>query len=216
MTDTRMNQIADKIQKLLALAGNNPSEAEAQAALLKAQALIAKYNVDMEALNEEEAIKYEFLQTKIKAHKFSNHLASILANSFACKVIIVDSKVCFFGRSDNAKAVVSAMQFAHSVMVKGGNKATREHGIQPGHQGAAYVYNSYVVGFLTGLKSVMDAQTVALAVIVPEDVNKEFSKMFQNTRPVRQSRTKAAFVHSAYESGMADGTSVMNRRSLQK
>lgn len=41
----KMSQIADKIQKLLALAGNNPSQEEAQAALLKAQALMAKYNL---------------------------------------------------------------------------------------------------------------------------------------------------------------------------
>lgn len=43
MTDTKKAKIADKIQKLLALAGNNPSEEEAQAALLKAQELMAEY-----------------------------------------------------------------------------------------------------------------------------------------------------------------------------
>ena len=36
MTDIKMNKIADKIQKLLSLAGNNPSAEEAKAALLKA------------------------------------------------------------------------------------------------------------------------------------------------------------------------------------
>lgn len=44
MTD--LNKIADKIQKLLSLAGNNPSQEEAQAALLKAQKLMAQYNID--------------------------------------------------------------------------------------------------------------------------------------------------------------------------
>lgn len=39
MTD--MNKIAEKVQKLLNLAGNNPNQEEAQAALLKAQALMA-------------------------------------------------------------------------------------------------------------------------------------------------------------------------------
>ena len=50
MTD--MNKIADKIQKLLNLAGNNPNEEEAQAALLKAQKLMAQYNVDLESLGD--------------------------------------------------------------------------------------------------------------------------------------------------------------------
>ena len=45
MTD--MNKMLEKVKKLLALAGNNPSEEEAQAAALKAQELIAQYNLDM-------------------------------------------------------------------------------------------------------------------------------------------------------------------------
>lgn len=43
--DLDMEKIVAKIQKLFALAGNNPSEQEAASALLKAQALLAKYNL---------------------------------------------------------------------------------------------------------------------------------------------------------------------------
>ena len=217
MTDTKMNQIADKIQKLLALAGNNPSETEAKAALLKAQALMAKYNVDMEAAQTGEKITYELVETKVKAHRFNNSLGTILANAFACRIIILGAtnKIAFFGRSDNAKAVASAMDFAFKVMVKGGNKATRDNGILPGHQGAAHYYNSYVLGFLHGIKSALDAQTVALAVVVPQDVNDAFSKKFPNLRQIRSSNTKAAFGRSAYEAGMRDGSSVMSRRSIE-
>lgn len=214
MTDTKMNQIADKIQKLLALAGNNPSEQEAQAALLKAQALMAKYNIDMEAAGTDEVIKYELIETKVKQHKFNNTLGTILANSFACRVIILGNKLAFFGRSDNAKAAASAMEFAFTVMKRGGDKATRDNGYIPGHQGAAHFYNSYVMGFLAGLKSAMDAQTVALAVVVPQDVNDEFKKKFPNTRQTKKSNTKAAFGRSTYEAGFRDGSSVMNKRSL--
>lgn len=214
MTDSKLNRIADKIQKLLNLAGNNPSEAEAQAALLKAQALMAEYNIDKESLSAEEALSYDLIQTKVKSHKFNNQLGMILGSSFACRVIIVDSKVSFFGRSDNAKAAASAMEFAFKVMVKGGNKATRENGVLPGHQGAAHFYNSYVLGFLEGLKATLDAQTVALAIVVPKDVHDEFNKKFPRTRPVKSTRTKTAFGRSAYEAGKRDGSSVMGKRSL--
>lgn len=214
MTATKMDKIADKIQKLLALAGNNPSEAEAQAALLKAQALIAKYNIDMESIEEAPEYKYELITTTVKSHQLNNQLGHILANAFACKIIIVGSKISFFGRSDNVRAVSSAMEFAFKVMRRGGNKATRDNGYIPGHQGAAHFYNSYVIGFLNGLKDVLDAQTVALAVVVPEDVKSEFNKMFPKVRMIKSTGIKEAFGKRAYESGYHDGSNVMNSRSL--
>ena len=217
MTDTKMNRIADKIQKLLALAGNNPSETEAKAALLKAQALMAEYNVDMEALQTGEKITYDLIVTKVKAHKFNNTLGTILADAFACRIIIMGgiNKIAFFGRSDNVKAVASAMDFAFKVMKKGGDKATRDNGYIPGHQGAAHFYNAYVLGFLQGLKTALDAQTVALAVVVPQDVNDAFAEKFPNIRQTRKSNTKEAYGSRAYEAGLRDGSSVMARRSIQ-
>lgn len=209
-----MASITDKIQKLLNLAGNNPNEQEAKAALLKAQELMAQYNVDMEGVHSEEDIKYELVATKVKAHKLNNILATIIGPSFACKVIIVDGKLSFFGRSDNAKASASACEFAFSVMKKGGDKATRDNGYQPGHTGAAHFYNSYVMGFLHGLKTSMDAQTVALAVVVPEDVKEEFEEKFTNRRSFKSTGIKAAYGRSAYEAGVKDGSNVMGKRAL--
>lgn len=206
--------IADKIQKLLNLAGNNPNEAEAKAALLKAQELMAQYNVDMDGLHQEASIKYELITTKVKAHRLNNSLAYTIASSFACKHIIYDGKLSMFGREDNAKAAASAFEFAYKVMVKGGNRATREAGYIPGHTGAAHWYNSYCLGFLSGIKSALDAQTVALAVVVPEDVKSEFDTRFANRTAYRSTNMKAAYGRSAYEAGLRDGANVMNRRSL--
>jgi hypothetical protein len=45
MSNDKMQAVISKIQKLMALAGNNPSEAEAAAAAEKAQALLAEYNL---------------------------------------------------------------------------------------------------------------------------------------------------------------------------
>lgn len=42
-----LSKVMEKIAKLLALAGNNPSESEAAAAAEKAQALLAEYNLDV-------------------------------------------------------------------------------------------------------------------------------------------------------------------------
>lgn len=47
-----MEKIIVKIQNLLDLANNNPNENEAVAAALKAQELMAKYNVHVESVHE--------------------------------------------------------------------------------------------------------------------------------------------------------------------
>ena len=47
MHDEKIERVLEKVKKLLALAGNNPSEAEAQAAALRAQELIARYNLSI-------------------------------------------------------------------------------------------------------------------------------------------------------------------------
>lgn len=206
--------IIDKIQKLLALAGNNPEANEAKEALLKAQELMAQYNVDMEGLQQEASIKYLLVETKVKAHKLNNALTKIIAESFACKHIIVGNRLSIFGREDNAKAAASALEFAHKVMVKGGNKATKDAGFTPGRTGAAHWYNSYCFGFLKGLNDAMAAQTVALAVVIPEDVKTEFDTRFSNHCAYKSTGLKAACGVSAFEAGRRDGATVMNKRSL--
>lgn len=208
-----MNNIADKIQKLLNLAGNNPNEHEAKAALLKAQELMAQYNIDMDGIQTEASIKYELTQTKVKAHTMYNNLAGIIGSSFACKVIIHDGYLSFFGRVDNAKAAASAYEFAFSVMKKGKRQAAKDHGVYH-TSGQASVQNAYMLGFIRGLKEALDAQTVALAVVVPEDVKTEFDKRFQHRKNYRSTGTATAFGRSAYEAGRRDGSTVMGKRSL--
>src|SRR3979490_353217 len=47
MKDSTTERLAERIKKLLALAGNNPSEAEAAAALERASAIMAEHNLTM-------------------------------------------------------------------------------------------------------------------------------------------------------------------------
>lgn len=208
-----MNKIADKIQKLFALAGNNPSEDEANEALLKAQALMVKYGLEKSDIHNEEKVSYSIEMTKAKSHRLNNDLAGIIANSFACRVLIKDGKIGFFGYEHNAKAAAPAMEFAFKVMVKGGNKATRDNGVQPGHKGAAKYYNSYVIGFIAGIKASMDAQTRELAIVVPKDVDDEMSSRF-NVIPYKSKNIEAGTDYDSYTKGFADGKATMQKRQL--
>ena len=51
-------KIIKKVKNLLDLANNNPSENEAIAAALKAQELMAKYNIDSSAINGEDSKEF--------------------------------------------------------------------------------------------------------------------------------------------------------------
>ena len=217
MTD--LNKIADKIQKLLSLAGNNPSQEEAQAALLKAQKLMAQYNIERADLTGEEKIKYTLETAKVKTNPRSKRMCMIIADSFACKVILQYQKngykICFFGREDNAKAAKSAMEYIHRVMERGMIAECKKHGFESASvAGSSLVYNAYADGFIIGLKSAMDAQTTALAIVVPQDVKDEFSKKFPNLGKGKASHMKKGFYPESYAQGMADGKTAMNKRAI--
>ena len=157
MTD--MNKIADKIQKLLdKTTANGCTEAEAQAALLMAQKLMAKYSIEANELNVGEKIEYCLEPCKVRINPRSKSMCMIMANSFAVRAIISGNKICYFGYSANVAAAKSALEFAHKVMERGMNKACRDQGLTGTEQaGASLIYNAYARGFLTALKEAMDA-----------------------------------------------------------
>jgi hypothetical protein len=69
MEDRNMSTIEEKIRKLIALAGNNPSVHEAAAAFARAQELAAKHAIDLDALacdraEADDAPRVESIQTR--------------------------------------------------------------------------------------------------------------------------------------------------------
>lgn len=216
MTD--LNKIADKIQHLLdKTVANGATEGEAQTALLLAQKLMKKYNIAASELGQNEKVEYAFEPCKVKVNPRSKWMCMIMANSFAVRAIISGNKICYFGYSANVAAAKSALEFAHKVMERGMNKACRDQGLTGTEQaGASLIYNAYARGFLTALKEAMDAQTVALAVVVPDDVNEAFNKKFAHAKAGRKSNMKMGHDQwEAFQAGREDGKTVMNKRSLE-
>lgn len=183
MTD--MNAIANKIQHLLnKTVENGATEGEAKAALLMAQKLMAKYNIELEQQTGSKGFKCFLEETKVKPNPRNNSLGNIIANSFAVKGIIYGGKWAFFGREANAKAAAEALKFIHRTMEAGMRRICREHGLETTQRGAAYWYNPYAMGFIKGLQEAMAAQTKALCVVVPEDVNNKFNEKFPQAESV--------------------------------
>ena len=211
-----LNKMAEKIQHLLdKTVANGATEAEAEQALLMAQKLMAKYNIAEGDIGSSEHITYSLESCKVRVNPRSKTMSVIIADAFAVKVIIHNDRLCFFGRSTNAAAAKSALEFAHKVMEHGMTKACRNHGLEKSEAGASMIYNAYSSGFLRGLKEALDAQTVALAVVVPEDVNNKFAEKFPHLRKARNGSWKMGNYGAEYYQGRSDGGQVMNKRSLE-
>ena len=119
-------EIMNKVQKLLALAGNNPNENEAQAAYAKAQAIIAEYNLDM---SKAEGKEVEFI---VKECIHSNNegyrkvLATIIAENFRVKAFMSGNMVNFFGMKQDVEVAVEVFNHAYRYSHNGGIKILRE------------------------------------------------------------------------------------------
>lgn len=215
MTD--MNKMAEKIQNLLnKTVENGASEAEAKNALLMAQKLMAKYNIELSQLSGDKELKYSLEQTKVRPNPRNNQLGNIIANSFAVKGILCSSRWCFFGREADAKAAAAALSYIIRVLEAGIRRICREHGIESSQRGAADVYNPYALGFIAGLRQAMAEQTKALCIVVPEDVKEKFGQRFTKTINYRGHGMKLSdFDYDAYNQGHNDGRSAMDKRSLE-
>lgn len=212
MTD--MNAMLDKVKKLLALAGNNPSEEEAKSALMKANALIAKYNLDLSA-DTDVKVEYSVVGAVHSNNEgYRTQLAQVIAVSFRCQCIILCNKVHFFGRKQDAQACAEVFNYAYRVSHNIGLRLERQ--ARKEGKNTHGVANSYWRGFVQGLNKQLGEQCKALAVVVPQDVKDEFSKKYPNTTRYNGGMRHTGLDADAYFKGVDDGRSFMDRRSLQQ
>lgn len=211
MTD--MNKMLDKVRKLLALAGNNPSEKEAQAAAIKAQELIAQYNLDM---SQEIGEKINHVLKKAvhsNNEGYRKPLASVIAENFQCKPIMIGNIVHFFGREADAEACVETFNYLYMVSHNIGLKLERQ--ARKAGMNTHGVANSYWRGFIAGLRKAMEAQSVALAIVVPQDVHDKFAEAFPHTTPSKGGIRDTGFDHTAYCKGVEDGRHSRGNRQIE-
>lgn len=218
---TENNAIVKKIQKLLALADSkrNDSDAEAQAALLKAQQLMAEHGVQMSdvEVDVDEPVSYGLEACEHKGNKgFRCQLAVIIARNFRCKTILLSNKqVAFFGHAADAKIAKSAFEYAYHFAKKQGDACVGQ--ARRNCEDTKNVFNSYVMGFLGGLREKLDKQCQALVLIVPQDVNDKFHDKFPKLSTHKGGLTSSGSVNfDAYNKGIYDGRACMDARSLKK
>lgn len=162
-----MNDIRDKIAKLLALA-DSPNENEAKAALLKARELMAEHKLRPEEIKKAENIKVIRQTVGVTCTKMTNtwatSLSAIIAEHYCCKAYRNhrhgDKKVTigFVGLEDDFEICVRIFRYAFDC-VESRCKAIREE--EKEVYTTTYlrqIINAYGYGFCSGLKDAFNEQ----------------------------------------------------------
>lgn len=226
---SEMNEkIIEKIKKCLELANNNPSAEEAKSAALMAQKLLAKYNISMEDVKgvgpveeiEESPIWFKDLVTWGVARGWKYQLAEIVASNFRCKHFFYGkAAVVFYGHKTDVQVAKQIYTFLFQNGDKLANKLVykmirdaKKAGIKSNTSG---VYNSFVKGYMAGLKEALGKQCTALMIVVPEDVKDAYVERAKRFKSMNVGMRNNGFSNGAYSEGVKAGKSAMTSRAIE-
>ena len=202
------------VQKLFNLGDKerNNSDQEAEAAILKAQKLMVKYDISLEEVQEEKGPEYS---EEICEHKWDYGyrvpLAQVLSKNFRCELFMKGKSIVFMGHKMDDEICRQTFEFAYKFIMKRGNQEYNRR-YEMGYQTRG-VFNSYAQGFILGLKRSLDAQCVALAIITPPDVTAKFKEMSEGWK---QKTTKMGEATDAetLRKGIKDGERFLQKNKL--
>ena len=211
--------ILKKIDKLLALAGNNPNENEAISAALKAQELMAKYNIELAEVQGTESgqeITKETYTPKKSSHyvsKWKYSLSQIIAKNFCCKTYSLGrDAIVFYGYEKDAKIAQQVFGF----LFETGNKLADKYYRKCKNAGRETkgLLNTYLSGFCEGIKEVLDKQCTALMVVIPKEVEESYEEYSKNFRKI-SNKLRTSSDGRAFQDGKQDGRETATARTIE-
>lgn len=210
------DSIISKIRKLIELSNNNPSKEEAISAALKAQKLMADYDIEASELHEDEI---ELVITEIPTGPIGKTtyfitLAAVIAKNFRCKVYrsgYAGHYVAnFYGYEADAEAAKTTFEYLYDVSDRMANRECVRYRKKFGT--GAGVYNAFAHGFLEGVQAELEKQCQALMLVTPKAVEDgwiELSSKFDGSCKGMGYRN----IRGAHESGRrAAQESIRSRR----
>lgn len=208
----------EKIKKVLQLAQDNPSMEEGLAAALQAQKLMAKYNIHEDEVSLEE-IKDEI--TSIFSHQKHNthlmawrkQLAVVVAENFRCKCYLMKKDIVFRGYKEDAQIALDVYLALYEIGNKLGSEAYSEQMKQTGSGKGAY--NSFILGFLTGIRDGLGEQCTALMVIVPPEVEQEYTEFSAGFKADKGGLSVNSVDSNLYHKGYKEGKAAVKARAIE-
>ena len=206
-------KIIEKIKKLLELT-KSPNENEAKSAALKAQELMAKYEINLSQAQDSEkrkiVNKVYFHNNKREPKKWKYGLAAIVANNFMCKLYLYEKDIVFHGYEEDAEIALNTFKYLYDV----GNKLASKYYHKCRDQGMPTrgVIETYLAGFKVGIKSVLEKQSMALMIITPKEVEDSFNKISAGGKE----KQMAVHINSnkAFSDGIKAGKDSMSHKML--
>lgn len=168
------DSVISKVRKLIDLSNNNPSKEEAISAALKAQKLMADYDIDAAELHEDEI---ELVITEIPTGPIGKTtyfitLATVIAKNFRCKVYRSGRAghyvANFYGYETDAEAAKTTFEYLYDVSDRMANRECVRYRKMTGT--GAGVYNAFAHGFLEGVQAELEKQCQALMLVTPKAV----------------------------------------------
>lgn len=209
--------VVSLVKKLLSLADSKVNEHEAKVAAMKAQELIAKYNIvisdEDEEANEIETVDVEVVPGK----KWKINLSVLVANNFRCKCFWVGRKrCCFYGYKNDAEVAKEVFSFLFKQGNKCANNLVYKYKVTKGYTEG--VYKSFIYGYLVGLEQSLGENSKALMLTVSDAVAKGYDEMMKESNPDSKSisgyKGNASVIGNAYYKGVQTGKHIMRKREI--
>lgn len=237
MTNDKINKILERAKKLLALAGNNPSQEEAEAAMMQAQKLLLKHGLKIsDAEDHGEPVKAQHHNANSGTKTvpwWHQRIAGVVAKNFRCDHYkstsrgwsrrYTTSRMVFVGLPGDVDLAVEIFKLAVETAKREATKFLVRQKKKEAEDGYAWqwnrsrsiaIRNDYLQGWVDGLRLafVKNVEENALVVVKPPEVREAMNAM--NLRFTRGSQLTSAYSGAARSAGKADGARFNNRKKL--
>ena len=211
-----MNQILEKISKTLRLGKQNNNENEAQAAILAAQRLMAKYKITEEDINgflnenekQDDEVISENAENETNNDKWKRSLMITIAKNFRCDVYYHNGKLVIVGAKEDILISKRVYIYANQAILNSFKKFFKEnYELYDVNASMRNKYKrEYALGFIKGLSEKFEEQKAnsELALVVVNPNVKEYLNGI-NFSGVHRSRTSYITNTYCYEKGKYNG-----------
>ena len=185
-------EIVKKIKKLLALSQSD-NKHEAESAMLKAQELLVKYNLEIKEVNEfkEQDVNEDITEITFTKAKWKGKLAGLIANNFKCKMYYMTYRhhaVTFLGLDEDVSICKVMTEYAIKLIKSESKKIAknyRDNGLS-----TKGIENDFALGFIEGLRKKFNEQKAnnqewGLVLVIPKEVQQVYSNIKFNGKGVK-------------------------------
>ena len=207
MEESKVKIIA-KIKNLMELAQDNQSDEEGQTAILMAQKLMLKHDINLAQVEVQEETKFETSASVGKSSRrilwWEKDMAVVIATNFRCYVInqrntyLRTSEILFFGEKEDS---IMAAKIYEAALIYIRYRIKRLPVKTPEYK------NSYLMGFIISLGERFEKQVeeFGLMVVPKKEVLEELQKEFTNISKATAKVPDSGFDQEGYDLGKEQG-----------